>query len=406
MKNLRSKYLHGEAQDGINMVDLMMWLVIAALLLAAAIQGIGYYQKAAYLNNMKSDAHNAGTNTLAVSANNKGVIDLDTVNQGVADTQWSSGMTTSVETPSEAGRKPYIRVSNPAVDDKEVIYLFDSCGDSYAIGANIIPKGGTPTLQACGVAASAPSGSGGTSGSSGSTVLTANPNNTTINAHELASMNDIVTLFSDTATVDGWNNGTNNFWDQTDVNTFINLDADTELVWDWDNIYYDLSASDPTFASKKSAMDAAQNAWWNNFPVSDADRQAVLDTTLPVYQEMVNSNATPYRLSAAPSFPNDFTDKTINTLNNTYTFRFALPAGMSPTGVTIGDSQTVPNSTSYARGTQTMDALDDGSGNKYLEYSFDYNSSWQPGDTIYYTIYAASNGGDKYFKTFAVHVVS
>jgi Tfp pilus assembly protein PilE len=42
-------------QLGINMVDLMMWLVIAALLLAAALQGIGFYQKAAWNYQLESD---------------------------------------------------------------------------------------------------------------------------------------------------------------------------------------------------------------------------------------------------------------------------------------------------------------------------------------------------------------
>lgn len=44
-----------ESQRGINMVDLMMWLVIAALLLAAAIQSIGYYQQASLTYQAKSD---------------------------------------------------------------------------------------------------------------------------------------------------------------------------------------------------------------------------------------------------------------------------------------------------------------------------------------------------------------
>lgn len=44
-----------ETQRGINMVDLMMWLVIAALLLAAAIQSIGYYQQASLTYQAKSD---------------------------------------------------------------------------------------------------------------------------------------------------------------------------------------------------------------------------------------------------------------------------------------------------------------------------------------------------------------
>lgn len=41
--------LHEAKKDeyGINMVDLMIWLVVAALLMAGALQGISYYQKAA-----------------------------------------------------------------------------------------------------------------------------------------------------------------------------------------------------------------------------------------------------------------------------------------------------------------------------------------------------------------------
>ena len=48
-------------QLGINMVDLMMWLVIAALLLAAALQGIGYYQQAAWTYQAKNDVASVRT---------------------------------------------------------------------------------------------------------------------------------------------------------------------------------------------------------------------------------------------------------------------------------------------------------------------------------------------------------
>jgi len=48
-------------QFGINMVDLMMWLVIAALLLAAALQGIGYYQQAAWTYQAKADVASVRT---------------------------------------------------------------------------------------------------------------------------------------------------------------------------------------------------------------------------------------------------------------------------------------------------------------------------------------------------------
>ena len=65
----RSKLAASEAEGvkgainqlGINMVDLMMWLVIAALLLAAALQGIGYYQQAAWTYQAKSDVASVRT---------------------------------------------------------------------------------------------------------------------------------------------------------------------------------------------------------------------------------------------------------------------------------------------------------------------------------------------------------
>lgn len=52
----RSKQINSsDSQSGINIVDLMMWLVIAALMLATAIQSIGYYQQAAYTYQAKND---------------------------------------------------------------------------------------------------------------------------------------------------------------------------------------------------------------------------------------------------------------------------------------------------------------------------------------------------------------
>ena len=65
MQKLRAHPTEVRGQSGINMVDLMMWLVIAALMLAAAIQGIGYYQQAAYAYQAKSDL--SGGHTWAAS---------------------------------------------------------------------------------------------------------------------------------------------------------------------------------------------------------------------------------------------------------------------------------------------------------------------------------------------------
>jgi alpha-tubulin suppressor-like RCC1 family protein len=139
-------------QSGINMVDLMMWLVIAALLLAAAIQGIGYYQKATFLHQMKSDLAGAGSNVMAVVANTDGIINADAADEGVLNTKWSKEVGHAVELPSDSSI-PYLRATHPGVPDFDVIYLFKECAP-FTIGVNVVPKTGSTLLDNCGVSAS------------------------------------------------------------------------------------------------------------------------------------------------------------------------------------------------------------------------------------------------------------
>lgn len=65
-----SPHLNKESLDnrGINIVDLMMWLVIAALLLAAAIQSIGYYQQATKVYLMQDEVTGVVARVHAASA--------------------------------------------------------------------------------------------------------------------------------------------------------------------------------------------------------------------------------------------------------------------------------------------------------------------------------------------------
>jgi hypothetical protein len=135
------------------MVDLMMWLVIAALVLAAALQGIAYYQKAALVYQMTSDADGAGTQAMRSMANS-GELDNETVTAGAVDAEWSTSMQYTVEDPSNGVGKPYIRVTHPGVNDLDAIYLFEECGDKYKIGVNLIPKDGNPLLEHCGISGS------------------------------------------------------------------------------------------------------------------------------------------------------------------------------------------------------------------------------------------------------------
>ena len=154
-------------QRGINMVDLMMWLVIAALLLAAAIQGIGYYQKAAYLYQMQSDLDGIGTIATGVAAKEDGKITKAVADEAVLEGKRSTEVEATVNLASD-GVTPYLRATHPGVDDKDVLYLFDACSDTYKIGVNVVPKGGTATLEDCGIS-TPPAGDGGDGSGDGET---------------------------------------------------------------------------------------------------------------------------------------------------------------------------------------------------------------------------------------------
>jgi len=152
------------------MVDLMMWLVIAALLLAAAIQSIGYYQKAALLNQMETDLSGVASRVMAQSSMNSGVLDAATVQAAADSANWSNGIIHTVESTSTG--KTILRATNPGVPDSDTIYLFDPCG-GLSIGVNVVPKTGNAATAACGIAAS-DTGTGGGTGGGGSSALSFN----------------------------------------------------------------------------------------------------------------------------------------------------------------------------------------------------------------------------------------
>jgi hypothetical protein len=145
-------------QRGINMVDLMMWLVIAAMLLATALQGISYYQKAAYIYQMQSDLSGAGSMVVSASSIRDGKIDKASADSAMTEVKWSADVSHTVELAS-SGTIPYLRATHPSITDRDAIYLFKSCGE-FKAGVNIVPKGGNPALEACGVTPGGGTGGG------------------------------------------------------------------------------------------------------------------------------------------------------------------------------------------------------------------------------------------------------
>lgn len=154
------------SQAGINMVDLMMWLVIAAMLLAAAIQGIGYYQKAAYLYQTNAVVEVTAGKVSAAAAIDGTVVTQEIIDRIVAEenaatpndqitltagkiASYASGSAgaedygferASVSAATTGGQSQYIKAVHDAVADRESVYFFQATA-SYKAGVNVVDEG-------------------------------------------------------------------------------------------------------------------------------------------------------------------------------------------------------------------------------------------------------------------------
>lgn len=353
MKRINRPFASLKDQSGINMVDLMMWLVIAALLLAAAIQSIGYYQKAAHLNNMKFAAHAVGTNALAVAANEDGMVTESVVSTAAADTNWTEGTSYSVE---NTNGTPYVRVTDPSVPDQEVIYLFESCGDEYVTGANVVPVGGTTQLQECGVAAAAPAGGG--SGSSGSSYTVGETSDAiayTPITDVAAGMNPEVIQYLNTelrAYADKTVQGVD--WDAFDATPaaqeyYATYPKGTGAADYIDYVNITERADDPNVTALANAYWESDTAYWDAV-FAEWDRQEVDPTAidnpspamLTAQRNIVDAMSAWYRAAAAipmpsapmvPTVTGGFNDRTIAAgSKSTITIDFKTPDSLNVAG--------------------------------------------------------------------------
>jgi surface protein len=127
-------------QHGINMVDLMMWLVIAAMLLAAALQGIGYYQKSAYIYQMKNDALHAAELVTAKAAQKDGSFTTETVTLGASESTKTKGVTITPDAGASDSEGYVLRTTHPEITDKDVLFLSAQRG-GYSPGIHVVGKG-------------------------------------------------------------------------------------------------------------------------------------------------------------------------------------------------------------------------------------------------------------------------
>lgn len=127
-------------QLGINMVDLMMWIAIITLLIATALQGITYYQKNAYIFQMKNDLTHASEVISAKAALNDGRFSVQAVSDGSHDTN-KTGEVALLPDPGASDAVGYVlRGTHPGVADLDVVYLSKQRG-GYAPGIHVVLKG-------------------------------------------------------------------------------------------------------------------------------------------------------------------------------------------------------------------------------------------------------------------------
>jgi hypothetical protein len=155
------------------MVDLMMWLVVAALLIAAAIQGIGYYQKTAYVYQMNAELDVVAGKITAAASIDGASITTEIINRVVAEenaarpndsivlsagtlSSLASGggetegygfeRTAAVSTETTA-QKRYVKATHSGVINRESFYFFEAA-TSYGAGVNVVDAGTLVTTSA------------------------------------------------------------------------------------------------------------------------------------------------------------------------------------------------------------------------------------------------------------------
>lgn len=137
---VRSTLKGTRGESGINMVDLMMWLVVAALLLAAVIQGIGYYQKASNIYVLKNDLNNAAAVAHAQASLGSGTIDDAALDATLASAAKTSGTTLSYGTMSayaagelkQPGDSPYgFEQASVVASTNGLVYVMTATNSAY-----------------------------------------------------------------------------------------------------------------------------------------------------------------------------------------------------------------------------------------------------------------------------------
>ena len=329
-------------QSGINMVDLMMWLVIAALLLAAALQGIGYYQKSAYLYQMKSDTLHAAEAVTAKVANTDGKFTPEAVTAGTDDTAKTAEITITPDPGASDSAGYVLRTAHAAIPDKDVLFLSKQRG-TYGPGVHVVPKGTVIGVDG-GTTVVPPGGGGETGGEDGGATFTPIVNNASdpVEAVYLNRINTEIAAYATPEYLTYWEFGIATEWADWEgavTDNWMAYEA-TPAGAAYENGARFTVLQQQVYNSMTQQTAGGVNDLYNAY--SDAESTFMATPTAETQQAMVTALENLYRaavstplpdgltMAAAPSYPGNF--GTINVAagsTSDVTLRYALPASVA-----------------------------------------------------------------------------
>lgn len=224
-----------------------MWLVIAALLLAAAIQSIGYYQQAAYAYSAKEDVMSIQKWAAANSASTNQVPSSTNVNNAltVGDLKLTSDNSSLV---ASAGAKYCVGVYAPRITSTNKVFYSTSDAPSNIQRAAVMPS-------TCGTVTNAGTNGGTGSGSISGTGATSTPLPLVSTARLRfgvteplgplsTQVDDVARLVNEypgiVSTYKDWGSGTNSAFNQAEVDAVFNKGSQAMITWE----PFDSSAAD------------------------------------------------------------------------------------------------------------------------------------------------------------------
>lgn len=394
----------------------MMWLVIAALLLAAALQGIGYYQKASYLYSMKNDASNAGSSVMAQVANDGKITDA-AVTAGTNETKKTTNIDTVNETGASDAAGFVIRSTSPSVEDQDVVFLSKQRG-TYAPGIHIVPKGTVIAPDGGTTIVTPPAGGSG----GGSVELVSNPSNVVATPQVISFMTkyaakEALPLNIEVADLErqndavGWNDAAledqyDAVWDEfiaTDEYKAYIADRYNNAIWlDYQNL-----VTDPRVTTEKAEYERLSSIFYETSATAETQK-AMIDAQNTLYKAAIGlTRTTSYNFVAAPSRESDFMDKSaVGGTNTPVTFTVAMPDGTTANNTVTGSLYRSPSSPYTWAGGVTVNTFVE-NGTTYWTTNVVPSGGWVSGQTYDFSIYEQAAYGqpaDAYWKTFKITV--